>query len=255
MKKRVIPSLLLNSGTQLCLSQKFKPWRSVGSLMQNLRMHVNREADELLIINLDYSTCIPFAIPLRLLQVVRNECDIPVSYCGGIRSASDAAFCINEGVDKVYVTSVFIDNQDSIKSFVDLLGSQSIGVSLPYVRCPSLNAYFVWDYRSKTSTGLPLQKAIQKAVSAGAGELLLHNVDLDGSMQGMDLELLDELACDISVPILMAGGAGSQHDISIALSKKILSGVVVGSMFALTENTPTTVRAHCLSQGLPMRIV
>lgn len=255
MKKRVIPSLLINSGTQLCLSQNFKPWRSVGSLMQNLRMHVNREADELLIINLDHSTCIPFSTPLRLLELVRKECDIPVAYCGGIRSASDAAICINEGVDKVYVTSAFIDNHNSIKSIAVLLGSQSIGVSLPYTRCPSLNSNFVWDYRSKISTGMPLQKAIQKAVSGGAGELLLHNVDLDGSMQGMDLELLDELPSDISVPILMAGGAGSLDDISVALSNKNLSGVVVGSMFALTENTPTSVRAHCLSIGLPMRIV
>lgn len=255
MKKRVIPSILINSGTQLCLSQKFKPWRSVGSLMQNLKMHVNREADELLIINLDHSTSIPFAIPLRLLQLVRKECDIPVTYCGGIKSASDAAYCINEGVDKVYVTSAFIDNQDSIRSIADLLGNQSIGVSLPYTRCSEFNANFVWDYRSKTSTGMLLQKAIQIAVSGGAGELLLHNVDLDGSMQGMDLELLDDLPCDISVPILMAGGAGSPDDISVALCKKILSGVVIGSMFALTENTPTSVRAHCLSKGLPMRTV
>lgn len=255
MKKRVIPSLLINSGTQLCLSQKFKPWRSVGSLVQNLRMHVNREADELLIINLDHSTSITFSIPLRLLQLVRKECDIPVAYCGGIRSASDAAFCINEGVDKVYVTSTFIDNHDSIKSIADLLGSQSIGVSLPYTRCSELNANFVWDYRSRTTTGMPLQKAIQKAVSGGAGELLLHNVDLDGLMHGMDLELLDELPYDLSVPILLAGGAGRPDDISAALNKRILSGVVVGSMFALTENTPTSVRAHCLSKGLPMRIV
>ena len=255
MKKRVIPSLLINNGTQLCLSQKFKPWRSVGSLMQNLKMHVNREADELLIINLDHYTSIPFAIPLRLLQLVRKECDIPVAYCGGIRSASDAALCINEGVDKVYVTSAFIDNQDSIKSIADLLGSQSIGVSLPYTRCSELNANFVWDYRSKTSTGIPLQEAIQKAVSGGAGELLLHNVDLDGSMHGMDLELLDELPCDIRVPVLTAGGAGSPDDVSLALSKKFLSGVVVGSMFVLTEHTPASVRAHCVSKGLPMRIV
>ena len=255
MKKRVIPSLLLNGGTQLCLSQKFKPWRSVGSLMQNLRMHVNREADELLIINLDHSTSIPFVLPLRLLQAIRNECDIPVTYCGGIRSASDAAFCVNEGVDKVYVTSAFIDNQDSIKSIVDLLGSQSIGVSLPYIRCSSLDESFVWDYRSKTSTELPLHKAVEKAVSGGAGELLLHNVDLDGSMQGMDLELLAELSGNIPVPILMAGGAGNHHDISAALNNKILSGVVVGSMFAITENTPASVRSHCLAHGLPMRMV
>ena len=78
MKKRIIPSILLKGGTNVCLSQNFKPWRTVGTLVQNLRLHINREADELLIINSDQSFSEEFKISQRILSLIRKEVDIPI---------------------------------------------------------------------------------------------------------------------------------------------------------------------------------
>ena len=82
MKKRIIPSILLRGGTQVCLSQGFSPWRTVGALAQNIRLHVQRSADELLITNLDQAGSKNFVLSERVLRLVRQEIDIPVAYAG-----------------------------------------------------------------------------------------------------------------------------------------------------------------------------
>ena len=146
MKKRVIPCILLKGGTNVWLSQSFAPWRSVGALAQQLRLHINRNCDELLIIDLNNAGSKSFTLSNRILSLVRQEVDVPISYAGGISSSLDASVCINAGFDKVYVTSAFLDNPDILESISDVIGMQSLGLSLPYTYVSS--EYFIWDYRS-----------------------------------------------------------------------------------------------------------
>ena len=254
MKKRIIPSILLRGGTQVCVSQGFSPWRSVGALVQNLRLHVQREADELLIVNLDKAGSNSFVLPGRLLQLVRQEVDIPIAYSGGIRSAADAAACINAGFDKIYITSGFLDVPDSLCSIANEVGKQSIGLALPYCYRDGKEDAEVWDYRLADTTHRPLQAVIEAGINCGAGELLLHNVFRDGSLAGLDSSLLRELAVlRPSIPVLMAGGAGTPDHVSEVLISPWVNAVVAGSIFALTQFTPIMIRRHCEALGLPMR--
>jgi len=255
MKKRIIPSILLRGGTNVSLSQKFKPWRTVGALAQQLRLHVRRNCDELLIINTDLAGSPSFSCSQRLLSLIRQEVDIPIAYAGGISSAQDAASCINAGFDKVYLTSAFIDNASVVSAVASMIGSQSTGVCLPYRRSVSGDVPLCWDFRAdELRTDLPLLETLQTAIASGAGEVLLYNVDYDGSLQGLDVSLLNllENTC-ISVPVLMAGGAGASEHVSAALTSPAVQGVVAGSIFALTQETPATIRSHCESIGIAMR--
>ena len=148
MKKRIIPSILLNNGTTACLSRSFSPWRTVGALTQILRLHVQRGADELLLINVG-SAGVPDRLPSeRIFSIIRNEVDIPISYSGGIASPQGAITCINSGFDKVYITSLFLDFPDRVEAIANVIGSQSLGICLPYHNINGSD--FVWDFRSKT---------------------------------------------------------------------------------------------------------
>lgn len=252
MKKRIIPSILLDSGTQVCISQKFKPWRTVGALVQNLRLHINRQADELLIINLTQSKLKTFYLSSRLLKLVRQEVDIPISYCGAINSANEAAECINAGFDKVYITTSFLENPDSLIHIAGLLGSQSVGVALPYKR--NKNNIFVWNYHTDSQYDLTLSAAINTAIKKGAGELLLMDTEKDGSMKGLDLKIIELIKeIDPSVPILLSGGAGKPEHFAEILKESYLKGVVAGSIFSLSKETPATIRKHCEKEGIKMR--
>ena len=255
MKKRIIPSILLRGGTSVSLSQQFKPWRTVGALAQQLRLHVRRHCDELIIINTDLAGSNNFDCPQRLLSLVRQEVDVPIAYAGGIATKEDASLCINAGFDKVYLTALFLDDPTGVQRVASLVGSQSVGVCLPYRRESVGSEALVWDYRTSSfRPDLPLINALTLAVSHGAGEVLLHDVDRDGSLQGLDMAILPELAeCKISVPVLVAGGAGSSLHISAVLANPAIQGVVASSVFALTQETPGTIRYHCEECGIPMR--
>jgi len=255
MKKRIIPSILLRGGTNVSLSQQFMPWRTVGALTQQLRLHVRRNCDEILVINTDLAGASSFVCPQRLLSLVRKEVDIPIAYAGGISSAEDAAMCINAGFDKIYLTSAFVDNASVVSDVAGLVGSQSTGVCLPYRRSVDSDVPLLWDFRAdKLMQDQPLLDVLQAAVASGAGEVLLYNVDRDGSLQGLDVSLLSILQNRrISVPLLMAGGAGVSEHFSAALVSPAVQGVVAGSIFALTQETPATIRSHCESKGIAMR--
>jgi cyclase len=254
MKKRIIPSILLRGGTQVCLSQSFSPWRTVGALAQNLRLHVKRSADELLIINLDQAGGKQFELPERVLRLVRQEVDIPIAYAGGIRSASDAALCINAGFDKVFLTSAFLDDPAVLKRIAEVVGSQSLGLVLPYQRMDGDSEARVWDYRSKDLIDKSLQAAIESSIAFGVGEVLLHDVSRDGTLSGFDPQIVNDVEqLRPPIPILLAGGAGDAGHISCVLDSAWIQGVTASSIFALTPATPVTIRKHCAEHGIAMR--
>ena len=252
MKKRIIPSILINNGSNVCLSKNFSPWRTIGALTQNLRLHVQRGADELLLINLDSAGTMDKLPSKRIFSIVQNEVDIPISYAGGIASTAGAVDCINSGFDKVYITSLFLDKPKELQTISQVIGAQSLGICLPYKK--NKGQYYIWDYRTREITDLELGYAMRMATNCGAGEILLYSSEKDGSLEGIDLSIYSQLDLDkTSIPILLAGGTGKQEDFSQALSKPRIQGVVAGSIFALTNATPLTIRQHCLKVGIPMR--
>ena len=163
-----------------------------------------------------------------------------------------AIACINSGFDKVFVTSLLLDQPSEIEKISKIIGTQSLGVCIPYRT--SDDRHYLWDYRQKSLTNTLLIDALNTALSVGAGEIVLYNTQSDGTLQGLDLSVIEILkVLDLDVPILLAGGAGSASDFSAALSTEAVQGVVAGSIFALTKDTPLTIRDHCLAHGIAMR--
>ena len=67
-------------------------------------------------------------------------------------------------------------------------------------------------------------------VKAGAGEVIVNSVDLDGTMKGMDLALIREAASAITVPLIAVGGIGSLPDMKAAINAGA-SAVSAGAFF------------------------
>ena len=141
MKKRIIPSILLNAGsTNACLSQLFQPWRTIGTLAQQLRLHVNRQCDELLVLNLNAVAAPRFELPSRLIKLISSSVDIPVAYAGGITTSLDASSCINQCFDKVFITSAFLEDPSCLNDIASVVGQQSIGVAFLIRLTPSMES-------------------------------------------------------------------------------------------------------------------
>ena len=252
MKKRIIPSILLKNGTSTSLSNKFQPWRTTGTLAQQLKLHISREADELILLN-------PFsslASNPRITQLINKEVDIPITYSGNINTVEDAENCIKSGFEKVYVSRLFHRDPEEINRISNVLGRQSIGISFEYKWiCLNEDIFpVIWDFENDSATDISILTALSRASDLGVGEILLYNVDRDGSLSGLDMKILSYLEqSSIELPILLAGGAGSETHFADVLKHPLISGVVAGSVFALSQCTPSTVRKYCKSLEISMR--
>lgn len=53
----------------------------------------------------------------------------------------------------------------------------------------------------------------------GAGEILLTSMDADGTKQGFDLPLTNQVSRAISIPVIASGGCGRLEDFSEVFQK------------------------------------
>jgi cyclase len=137
------------------------------------------------------------------------------------------------GVEKVAVSSAAVANPELLTEMAAAIGRQSV-VAVLDIRKKSgiFNKGIEVCARNATVTYQqdPLALAI-KMQEAGAGEIVVNSVDLDGSMQGYDLNLAVKFRHALKVPITFLGGAGSLADIEKLVACVGVVGAAAGSLF------------------------
>ena len=214
LKHRVIPCLLLRNGG-LVKTLKFSEPKYVGDPINAIRIFNDKEVDELMV--LDITASKEKKEPnYALIEQFASECFMPLSYGGGIKTMEQAQRLFNSGIEKICLQTSVLDDLSLVKNLSDKWGCSSILVSVDVKRN--------WLGQPKlysAATGKTLDKKWQDymldAVKAGAGEIVLNAVDKDGTMKGMDIELIKEAAKILSVPLVAVGGAGSLADIKAAV--------------------------------------
>ena len=227
LKHRVIPCLLLRDGG-LVKTLKFANPKYVGDPINAIRIFNDKEVDELIVLDIIASR--KHRVPdYALIEQFASECFMPLCYGGGIRTMEQAQQLFALGVEKVCLQTVAFDDLSLITRLADRFGSQAILVSIDIKR----------NWRGKpelfaAATGKSLAREwidyLQKAVEAGAGEVVLNAVDRDGMMMGMDLALIREASSAVSVPLIALGGVGSLSDIKAATDAGA-SAVAAGAFF------------------------
>jgi imidazole glycerol-phosphate synthase subunit HisF len=214
LKHRVIPCLLLRNGG-LVKTLKFSDAKYVGDPINAIRIFNDKEVDELMV--LDITASKEKKEPnYALIEQFASECFMPLSYGGGIKNMEQAQRLFNSGIEKICLQTSVLDDLSLVKNLSDKWGSSSILVSIDVKRNwmgqPKLYAAATGKTSDKKWTDF-----MQEAVKAGAGEIVLNAVDKDGTMKGMDIELIKEAAKILSVPLVAVGGVGSLVDIKAAV--------------------------------------
>jgi imidazole glycerol-phosphate synthase subunit HisF len=214
LKHRVIPCLLLRNGG-LVKTIKFSDPKYVGDPINAIRIFNDKEVDELMV--LDITASKEKKEPnYALIEQFASECCMPLSYGGGIKNMEQAQRLFNSGIEKICLQTSVLDDLSLVKNLSDKWGSSSILVSIDvkknWMGQPKLYSAATGKTLDKKWTDFMLE-----AVKAGAGEIVLNAVDKDGTMKGMDTELIKEAAKLLSVPLVAVGGAGSLADIKAAV--------------------------------------
>lgn len=246
--------ILIVPGGRVVISRQFEPWRTVGILMQALRMHEQRTADELLILDITASKQNRI-IDSRIFELISANVSIPVTVGGGVKSVEIAKQYIRNGADRICVNGGALDNIDLIGEISKTLGSQAVVANICYRWIEGIPE--VWDYRTRSKYDrIDLCSYISQLEDQGVGEIVLTSVDCDGSTNGADSKVIDFVFSSIQpkTSLIQAGGIGSEVHCEQVLGKGIVSAVAAGSIFNLREHTPNTIRAYLASKNIPIRI-
>jgi cyclase len=252
LKVRIIPTLLYkNFG--LVKGTAFNSWRRVGGVLQAVKVYNLREVDELIF--LDISATLEGRSPdFSLIDDIADECFMPLTVGGGIRTLDDVTRLLKVGADKIAINTIAVENPSFIQSVADTFGSQCVVVSIDYVRVDS-NRHEVYSHSGRKATGLSPEQFAMECERLGAGELLLTSIDNDGMMNGYDLECLRRVAETVSIPVIASGGAGNFQHMVEALHVGKASAVAAASMFHFTEQTPLEAKAYLKMKDIPVRII
>lgn len=227
LSHRVIP-VLLHEDDGLVKTRGFRDATYVGDPINAIRIFNEKEVDELALIDIERSKR---GLPpnLELVERVASECFMPLSYGGGIRTVDDTKRLFSVGVEKVIVQGAALRSVDIVSEIADFSGSQSVTVAVD-IRRDKFGKLHLYDSASGRDLARDWLAFIKEVQDAGAGEILLTSVANEGSMTGLDLELIASAARVTTVPLVVNGGVGSVDDIVRGIAAGA-DAVAVGSYF------------------------
>ena len=227
LSHRVIPTLLVDNG-ELVKTKQFKNPKYVGDIINVIRIFNDKEVDEIIVIDISSSKngCDPNYL---LIEELAGECFMPLTYGGGIKSIEHVEKILKLGVEKICLHSVLFKNPGIIADIAQIYGSQTITVSLD-VKKTFFGNYVVWDSVRRRKANYTIDDFIMMAQNLGAGEILLNNVDKDGTLSGPDLKLAELVANKLKIPLVASGGVASLDDMK-NLIRKGADAVAVGAYF------------------------
>lgn len=241
VKTRIIP-VLLRRGFNLVKGEGFFSWRTVGLAIQAAKIHQMREVDELIV--LDITADEP---DILFTQSLTEDCFMPLTIGGGIRSLSDIRNVLSKGADKVSIGNGAIDYR-FIESAVKKFGSQAITIAIDADETQN-----VMTQRASYCTGYKAVDWAKQFCELGVGEILLTSIPRDGRMQGYDLKLIEKVVEAVNIPVVAAGGAGSYQHMAEAL-KAGAHAVAAGALFLFTDATPRGAAEWLADKGFATRI-
>ena len=252
LKVRIIPTLLFKE-LGLVKGVRFDSWRRVGSIMQAIKVYNLREVDELIFLDIN-ATIESRSLDYGLIDEIADECFMPLTVGGGVRSVEDIRQLLHVGADKVAINSLAAKNPEILSSMADIFGSQCIVVSIDARRMPD-GGYKIFTHSGTRETNLDPVTFAKKVDELGAGEILLTSIDRDGTMMGYDLELTRSVSEAVSIPVIASGGAGNYEHMLTALREGKASAVASASVFHFTQQTPLEAKKFLRDKGINVRMI
>lgn len=247
LRKRVVPIVLLD-GFSVLKTIQFSQRRNLGSPVTVVRTYNTRNVDELVLLDIDASKQ-GRSIDKFTIQDLARECFMPLTVGGGIKSIKDIEELLKKGADKVAINTYALECPEFISEAAGVFGSQCIVVSVDVIESGS--GFSVYS-RGQVRPDLDLIPWLKEIERYGAGELLINNVGLDGTMKGADCDLATKVAESVSIPVIYAGGVESPQDCA-RVASSLISGVGVSSIFHFTDATPEDCRKAMADRGIAVR--
>ena len=225
---RVIPCLDVAAG-RVVKGINFEGLRDIGDPVELTSRYYQEGADEVTFLDVHASS----ENRKTMLDVVTKCAEqvfIPLTVGGGISSLADVTSLLAAGADKVSVGSAGIANPALLEEIVREHGSQVLVISLDLKRASRPSGFGVTSHGGKNLTDLDALEWIRQVEDLGAGELLVNSIDADGTKSGFDIELVELIKSQSSLPVIASGGAGKVEDF-VEAARAGADAVLAASVF------------------------
>ncbi|MDQ3559950.1 MAG: imidazole glycerol phosphate synthase subunit HisF [Pseudomonadota bacterium] len=256
LKARVIPCLDVKDG-RVVKGVNFVDLRDAGDPVEAAKAYDAAGADELCFLDIAAS----HENRATILDVVRRtaeECFMPVTVGGGVRSVEDIRTLLLAGADKVAINTAAVADRALVARAADKFGDQCIVVAIDARRVSGADDIPRWEiftHGGRQPTGLDAIAYALDVVSLGAGEILLTSMDRDGTKSGFDLDLTRAVADAVRVPVIASGGVGTLDHLVEGIRDGHASAVLAASIFHFGTHTIAEAKQHMAKAGIHVRHV
>ena len=238
-RPRLTVFLMMQDG-YLKKSKKFSDYVYIGDPLNTVRIFSDFEVDEITIVDVN-ATKKEKDPDYDLLKNIASFTRMPMCYGGGINNLLQIEKIIELGIEKVSICSALFDNKKLIKDASNIFGSQSIVGCIDIRYSTQLDEYEIYIKNGSTKIDINIEDAINLITDCGVGEILINNIDLDGTYKGFDSEIISRIVEISPVPVTALGGASSKEDIKRIWTETNVSGVAAGSLWSFIGKNDTVL--------------
>ena len=251
LKTRIIPCLDVADG-RVVKGINFVDLRDAGDPVDAARAYDDAGADELCFLDIN-ATHENRSTMFNVLRRTAEQCYIPLTVGGGVRSAADVRALLRAGADKVSFNSAAVADPDVISAAADQFGSQCIVCAID-AKTVAPGQWQLFTHGGRKPTGLDAVEFAIKIAQKGAGEILLTSMDRDGTKAGFNLKMTRAISEAVDIPVIASGGVGTLDHLVDGVRLGGASAVLAASIFHFGDYTIAEAKAHMEAAGLAMRI-
>ena len=248
---RIIPCLDVKNG-RVVKGVNFLDLIDAGDPVEQAKIYDKEGADELTFLDITASSENRDTI-LDVVSRTAEQCFMPLTVGGGVRSEKDIRNLLLAGADKVSINTAAVQRPLFVQEAANKFGSQCIVVAIDAKRVDN-GDFQVFTHGGRIATGINAVEWAKQMVDYGAGEILLTSMDRDGTKKGFDIPLTKLIASSISIPLVASGGVGSIDHFSEGVIEGGASAVLAASVFHFGQVRISDVKANMSGLGLPVRL-
>lgn len=251
LKTRIIPCLDVADG-RVVKGVNFVDLRDAGDPVDAARAYDAAGADEICFLDI-HATHENRGTMFDVVTRTAEQCFIPLTVGGGVRTVADVRALLLAGADKVSFNSAAVATPDVVTQAADQFGSQCIVVAID-AKTVAPGKWEIFTHGGRRATGIDAVDFAMTMTAKGAGEILLTSMDRDGTRAGFNLPLTRAISDAVSVPVIASGGVGTLDHLVEGVTLGGASAVLAASIFHFGDHTIAEAKAHMQAAGVPVRL-